>query len=77
MVMSQRDDVENAVLNALYWDLAVPHLRLKVEVENRWVTISGTVGRPYQRTCAEADARAVPGVAGVINQIRLAPGDPA
>jgi osmotically-inducible protein OsmY len=73
--MSQSDDVEIAVLNALYWDLAVPHLRLKVEVENRWVTISGTVGRTYQRTCAEADARGVPGVAGVTNQIRLAPGD--
>jgi hypothetical protein len=56
-MMSQGDDVQTGVLNALYWDLAVPRLRVKVEVENRWVTISGMVERPYQRTCAESDAR--------------------
>jgi osmotically-inducible protein OsmY len=62
-----------AVLNALHWDLAVPRDRLKVEVENGWVTMSGMVDRPYQRTCAESDARGVPGVVGVTNQIRFAP----
>lgn len=71
--MSQSDDVEARVLNALYWDLAVPRFRVKVEVVNRWVTISGMVDRPYQRTCAESDARGVPGVEGVTNHVRLAP----
>ena len=71
--MSQGDDVKTEVLNALYWDLAVPPHRVKVEVENGWVTMSGMVDRPYQRTCAESDARRVPGVTGVTNQIRLAP----
>ena len=60
------------VLNALHWDLAVPPHKVKVEVENGWVTMSGMVDRPYQRTCAESDARRVPGVVGVNNQIRLA-----
>ena len=73
MIMSQSADVQTMVLNALHWDLAVPRHRLKVEVENGWVTMSGVVDRPYQRTCAESDARLVPGVAGVTNQIRLAP----
>jgi osmotically-inducible protein OsmY len=73
MIMSQSADVETMVLNALHWDLAVPRHRLKVEVENGWVTMSGMVDRPYQRACAESDARRVPGVAGVTNQIRLAP----
>ena len=71
--MSQSDDVKTEVLNALYWDLAVPRHRVIVEVENGWVTMSGMVDRPYQRTCAESDARRVPGVTGVTNQIRLAP----
>ena len=71
--MSQSDDVKTEVLNALYWDLAVPRHRVKVEVENGWVTMSGMVDRPYQLTCAESDARRVPGVVGVTNQIRLAP----
>ena len=69
--MSHGDDVMTEVLNALYWDLAVPQHRIKVEVENGWVTMSGIVDRPYQRHCAESDARRVPGVVGVTNQIRL------
>ena len=73
-IMSQSDDVKTEVLNALYWDLAVPRHRVIVEVENGWVTMSGMVDRPYQRKCAESDARRVPGVTGVTNQIRLAAG---
>ena len=46
--MSQSDDVKTKVLNALHWDLAVPRYRVKVEVENGWVTMSGIVDRPYQ-----------------------------
>ena len=73
MIMLQSDDVHTKVLNALHWDLAVPPHRVTVEVEEGWVTMSGLVDRPYQRTCAESDARRVPGVVGVNNQIRLAP----
>jgi osmotically-inducible protein OsmY len=72
MMQSHSDEVRTRVLNALYWDLAVPRHRLSVDVENGWVTVSGMVDRPYQRTCAESDARSVPGVVGVTNQIRLA-----
>ena len=57
MIMSQSADVRTMVLNALHWDLAVPRDRVKVELENGWVTMSGMVDRPYQRTCAEFDAR--------------------
>ena len=71
--MSQIDNVLTLVLNALYWDLAVPQHTVKVDVENGWVTMSGTVVRSYQRACAESDARRVPGVVGVTNQIRVAP----
>jgi osmotically-inducible protein OsmY len=73
MIKSQSADVQTMVLNALHWDLAIPSRRLEVEVENGWVTMSGVVDRPYERACAESDARKVPGVVGVINQIRLAP----
>ncbi len=54
--MLQIDNVQASGLNALYWDLAVPPHTVKVEVENGWVTMSGTVDRPYQRACAESDA---------------------
>ena len=39
--MLQIDDVQALVLNALYWDLAVPPHMVRVEVENGWVTMSG------------------------------------
>ena len=37
--MSHSEEVQTKVLNSLYWDLAVPPHRVKVEVENGWVTI--------------------------------------
>jgi osmotically-inducible protein OsmY len=71
----QIDNVQALVLNALHSDLAVPTHRVKVEVRDGWVTMSGTVVRPYQRACAESDARRIPGVVGVTNQIRVTPAD--
>jgi osmotically-inducible protein OsmY len=68
----QGEDMRIRVLNALYWDLAVPRDRLNVDIENGWVTVSGMVDLPYQKTCAVADARGVPGVLGVTNLIRIA-----
>jgi osmotically-inducible protein OsmY len=68
----QSEDVRARVLNALYWDLAVPRHGLNVDVEDGWVTVSGMVDLPYQRSCAEFDAKSVPGVIGVTNLIRLA-----
>jgi osmotically-inducible protein OsmY len=69
--MWEIEDVRARVLNALYWDLAVPRHRLNVDVENGWVTVSGMVDLPYQRSCAESDAKSVPGVVCVTNLIRL------
>jgi osmotically-inducible protein OsmY len=65
-------EVLGPVLNVLYWDLAVPSDYLSVKVENGWVTISGQVARSYQKSCAEADVRRVPGVRGVTNGIDVA-----
>ena len=68
-LMSQ--DLRMRVLNAIHWDLAIPRDRLNVDVENGWVTVSGMVDLPYQRACAECDAKSVAGVVGVTNLIRL------
>ncbi len=68
---SQSEDLRAGVLNALFWDLRVPRHQLSVDVENGWVTVSGTVDLPYQRICAEFDARSVRGVVGVTNLIQL------
>ena len=62
-------EVLGRILNALYWDLAVPSDYLSVKVEKGWVTMSGEVACPYQKSCAEADVRRVSGVRGVTNGI--------
>lgn len=62
-------DIHAKVANALFWDLAVPRCRVIAHVDNGWVTLFGEVERPYQKSCAEADVRRVPGVLGVRNKI--------
>ncbi len=68
----ESQEMRARVLNALYWDLAVPRDRLNIDVEDGWVTVSGMVDLPYQRSCAESDAKSVSGVTWVTNLIRLA-----
>jgi len=62
-------DVRAEVVNALYWDLAVP--RHRVTADGGWVTLEGVGERAYQRSCAEADVRRVLGVIGVQNEIAV------
>ena len=68
-----RASVTHDVLNALYFDLAVPRDRVSAKCDKGWVTLSGEVDRPYQKTCAEADVLRVSGVAGVTNNISVCP----
>lgn len=59
--------IKLAVMTALHWDLAVPRDRVQVSVKRGWVTLTGRVKRPYEKSRAEADARLAAGVAGVTN----------
>ena len=64
-------DLRAEVANALYWDLAIPRYRVTSEVDHGSVTLQGVVERAYQRTCAEAIVRRVPGVIRVRNEIAV------
>lgn len=64
-------EIQERVLNELHFDLAVPRDRLRVKVHNGHVILSGDVEWPYQKSCAEADARRVPGVTAVANEIAV------
>jgi hyperosmotically inducible protein len=70
--VSPADDlIRLAVLNALHWDLAVPWKRVRVHVRDGWVTLSGSVDRPYSKSCAERDVLTTPNVRGVTNTISV------
>jgi len=61
------------VANALHWSLAIPRHKIDIGVKGDWVTLRGVVERTYERSCAEALARRVPGVVGVRNEIEVRP----
>jgi BON domain len=67
--------IKLAVMTVLHWDLAVPRDRVQVSVDRGWVTLTGQVKRDYEKSRAEADARTVPGVAGVTNRLSCEAGN--
>ena len=66
-------DVARSALNALEWNTYVPHDRIKVKVEQGWVTLEGIVEWRFQREAAENAVRHMIGVRGVTNQIGIKP----
>lgn len=60
-------DLARAVVQALEWDVAVPHEKVKARVADGWVTLEGEVDLPFQRTAAERAVSGLGGVKGVIN----------
>lgn len=69
----QRSDEEiaKAALHALDWHSLVPEDRVRVRVENGWVTLTGEVDWSYQSASAEQCVRPLMGVRGVTNGIHL------
>jgi osmotically-inducible protein OsmY len=71
---SQRPDPEiaRAAVNALQWNALVPHDRIKVVVEDGWITLRGEVDWYYQKEEAERTVRNITGIKGVSNLITVA-----
>jgi len=66
-------DIAQAVVNALDWNASVPRDRIKVLVEQGWVTLKGTVEYHFQKVAAETAVRHLKGVKGVSNTIAIKP----
>lgn len=71
----QRSDSEiaDAAVTALRLNSLVPDGKVKVEVENGWVTLTGAVDWHYQSSSAERCTAALMGVKGLINEITIKP----
>lgn len=73
-------EIKTSILEALTLSAELGGKHIEVKVENRIVTLGGTVETPAQRNGAEQTARAVSGVAGVTNNLAVtnpqAPGEP-
>ena len=66
------DEVAARAIDILKWQVGVPADRIKVTVEKNVVTLSGEVDWQFQKTEADHVVHKLSGVAGVLNQIRVA-----
>ena len=67
------EDIARAASNVLDWNVSVPHDRVKVQVQDGVVTLSGEVDWGYQKKAAEEAVRHLMGVVLVSNQITIKP----
>ena len=67
------EDIARAVANVLDWNVLVPHDRVKVQVQDGLVTLSGEVDWGYQKFAAEEAVRYLMGVVWFSNQITIKP----
>jgi osmotically-inducible protein OsmY len=65
------EEIAQAAVSALEWNLSVPRGRVKVEVSKGWITLDGDVDWQYQRDAAEGAVRYLAGVKAVSNLISL------
>jgi len=65
------EDIANEVLSALKerWD--VPSDKIKVKVENGWITLDGELSWNFQKDSAKAAIKNLSGVKGVTNNITI------
>lgn len=66
-------EIAESVMSALKWHAAVPDERIKVKVENGFVTLDGEVEWEYQRNSAKNAVNNLVGVRNVINLISVKP----
>ena len=65
------NEIANEVLNAFTWNWQVPNDKVKVKVENGWVTLEGELHWNYEREAAKDAVKNLLGVTGVTNNIKI------
>ena len=66
-------DIAEAAVNALQWNVSVPKEKVKVEVQEGWIALSGNVDWQYQKDAAFNTVCCLMGVVGVTNDIVVEP----
>jgi len=64
-------DIARQVLNAYQWNWKIPNHKIKIKVEDGWVTLEGNVKWHYQKDAAKNALNNLIGVRGVINDITI------
>lgn len=64
-------EIANEIVSAWRWNWNVPDNKLKVKVENGWITLEGDVEWNYEKEAARKSVEKLNGVVGVSNNIIL------
>jgi len=64
-------EIKGIALQNLIWDVEVPSDSVHVNMEEGWLTLSGTVQYQYQSDAAFDDVANLYGVLGVTNEIKV------
>jgi osmotically-inducible protein OsmY len=64
-------EIANEVVNALKWNWRVPNDKVKVRVENGWITLEGQVQWNFEREAAVNAVKNLVGVTGVSNNLTI------
>jgi len=64
-------DIAKEIISALKWNFEVPSDKVKVKVENGWVTLDGELPWNFQREAAKDAVSNLNGVKGVTNNIKI------
>lgn len=67
------DEIAQRAVNVIGWNTTIPDEKVKVKVQDGWITLTGEVDWHYQRQSAESAVRKLSGVAGVVNSIMVKP----
>ncbi len=68
------EDLARAAVEALSWNTVLPAERIKVWVEDGWLTLEGDVDWTYQKTAAYNTVAYLKGVRGVRDRLTIRPG---
>lgn len=64
-------EIASDIINALSWDWQVPSNRIKVKVEDGWVTLDGELNWNYQKEAANKTVSKLQGVKWLTNNITI------
>lgn len=64
-------EIAGEILHALTWNIDVPEERVKIIVEDGWVSLEGELEWGIQREAVKKAVNHVPGIKGIRNHIRI------
>ena len=64
-------EIAEAAVSALQWNTVLPPDRVRVEVEDGWVTLAGSVDLSFQSRAAQRAVQPLLGVRGVTNKLEV------